>query len=65
MLRHRGFCFWSVVTAVTFVSQQDIREDIPVTDDGLLLLDDEDEDTEEYDWNNEPSAEDFGNLDID
>lgn len=42
-----------VVTAVTFVSQQDIREDIPVTDDDLLLLDDEDEedeDTEEYDW---------------
>lgn len=54
-----------VVTAVTFVSQQDIREDIPVTDDGFLLLDDEDEDTEEYDWNNEPPAEDFGNLDID
>ena len=39
-----------VVTAVTFVPQQDIREDIPVTDDDLLLLDDEDEDTEEYDW---------------
>lgn len=52
-------------TAATFVPQQDIREDIPVTDDGLLLLDDEDEDTEEYDWNNEPPAEDFGNLDID
>lgn len=54
-----------VVTAVTFVSQQDIREDIPVTDDDLLLLDDEDEDTEEYDWQNELPVEDFGNLDID
>lgn len=52
-------------TAATFVPQQDIREDIPVTDDDLLLLDDEDEDTEEYDWYNEPPAEDFGNLDID
>lgn len=38
------------VTAATFVPQQDIREDIPVTDDDLLLLDNEDEDTEEYDW---------------
>ena len=53
-----------VVTAVTFVSQQDIREDIPVTDNDLLLLDD-DEETEEYDWQNEPPVEDFGNLDID
>lgn len=52
-------------TAATFVPQQDIREDIPVTDDDLLLLDDEDEDTEEYDLYNEPPAEDFGNLDID
>lgn len=51
--------------AATFVPQQDIREDIPVTDDDLLLLDDEDEDTEEYDLYNEPPAEDFGNLDID
>lgn len=49
----------------TFVPQQDIREDIPVTDDDLLLLDDEDEDTEEYDWYNEPPVEDFGNWDID
>lgn len=54
-----------VVTAVTFVSQQDIREDIPVTDDDLLLFDDDDEDIEEYDWYNEPPADDFGNLDID
>ena len=38
------------VTAATFVPQQDIREDIPVTDDDLLLLDNEDENTEEYDW---------------
>lgn len=52
-------------TAATFVPQQDIRKDIPVTDDDLLLLDDENEDTEEYDWYNEPPAEDFGNLDID
>lgn len=51
--------------AATFVPQQDIREDIPVTDDDLLLLDDEDEDTEEYDWYNEPPVEDFGNWDID
>lgn len=54
-------------TAATFVPQQDIREDIPVTDDDLLFLflDDDDEDTEEYDWYNEPPAEDFSNLDID
>lgn len=45
--------------------QENIREGIPVTDDDLLLLDDEDEDTEECDWYNEPSAKDFGNLDID
>ena len=36
---------------------------MPVTDDDLLLLDNED--TEECDWYNEPPAEDFGNLDID
>lgn len=54
-----------ITIAATFVPQQDIREDIPVTDDDLLLLDDEDEDTEEYDWRNEPPTEDFGNLDID
>jgi hypothetical protein len=29
------------------------------------LLDDDNEDTEEYDWYNEPPAEDFGNWDID
>ena len=52
-------------TAATFVPQQDIREDIPVTDDDLLLLNDKDEDTEEYGWQNEPPVEDFGNLDID
>lgn len=52
-------------TAATFVPQQDIREDIPVTDDDLLLLDDDDEDIEEYDWYNEPPADDFGNLGID
>lgn len=53
------------VVAAMFVPQQDIRKDTPVTDDDLLLLDDEDEDTEEYDWYNEPPVEDFGNLDID
>ena len=42
-----------------------IKEDIPVTDDDLLLLNSEDENTEKYDWYNEPSAEDFGNLNID
>lgn len=52
-------------TAAMFVPQQDIREDIPVTDDDLLLLDDGDEDTEEYNWYNEPPVENFGNLDID
>lgn len=50
-------------TAATFVPQQDIREDIPVTDDDFLSLDD-DEEAEEYDWHNEPPVEDFGNLDI-
>lgn len=54
-----------VITAATFMPQQDSIEDIPVTDDDLLLLDDEDEDTEEYDWQNEPPTEDFDNLDID
>lgn len=54
-----------VVTAATFVPKQDNREDIPVTDDDLLLLDDEDEDAEKYDWYNEPLVENFGNLDID
>lgn len=42
-----------------------IKEDIPVTDDDLLLLDNEDEDTEEYDWRNEPPVEDFDDLVID
>ena len=41
------------------------KENIPVTDEDLLLLNDEDEDTEEYNWYNKPPAEDFGNLDID
>lgn len=54
-----------VVTAVTFVPKQDNREDIPVTDDDLLFLDNDDEETGEYDWYNEPPVEDFGNLDID
>lgn len=47
--------------------KQDYQQDkgILVIDDDLLLLDNEDEDTEEYDWKNEPPVEDFGNLDID
>lgn len=53
------------VTAATFVPKQDIREDIRVTEDDLLLLDDDDEEAEEYDWYNEPPAENFGNWDID
>lgn len=53
-------------TVVTFVPQQDNREDIPANEnDDLLLLNDEDEDTEKYDWQNESPVEDFGNLDID
>lgn len=55
-----------VVTAATFVPQQDNREDIPANEnDDLLLLNDEDEDTEKYDWQNESPVEDYGNLDID
>lgn len=55
-----------IVTAATFVLQQDNREDIPANEnDDLLLLNDEDEDTEKYDWQNESPVEDFGNLDID
>lgn len=52
-------------TAATFVSLQDIREDIPVTDDDFFDDDLDDEKAEEYDWYNEPPAEDFGNWDID
>lgn len=52
-------------TAATFVPQQDIREDIPVTDDDFFDDDLDDEKAEEYDWYNEPPADDFGNLDID
>lgn len=54
-----------VVTAATFVPKQDIREDIPVTDDDFFDDDLDDEKAEEYDWYNEPPADDFGNLDID
>lgn len=54
-----------VATAATFVPQQDIREDIPASEDDDFFDYDDDEDTEEYDWYNEPPAEDFGNLDID
>lgn len=55
-----------IVTAATFVPQQDNREDIPANEnDDLLLLNDEDEDTEKYDWQNKPHTEDFDNLDTD
>lgn len=53
------------VTAATFVPQQNIREDIPLTDDDFFDDDLEDEEAEGYDWYNEPPVEDFGNLDID
>ena len=33
--------------------------------DFVTFLDDDDEETGEYDWYNEPLAEDFGNVDID
>lgn len=52
------------VTAATSVPQEDIREVIPVTDNNLLLLDDNEE-AEKCDWYNEHPAENFGNLDID
>lgn len=52
-------------TAVTFVLQQGIREDIPLNDEDFFDDDLEDEEAEEYDWYNEPPVEDFGNLDID
>ena len=52
-------------TVATFVPQQDIREDIPLTDDDFFDDDLDDEEAEEYDWYNEPPVEDFGNLDID
>lgn len=52
-------------TAVTFVPQQDIREDIPLIDDEFFDDDLDDEGAEEYDWYNKPPVEDFGNLDID
>lgn len=52
-------------TAATFVPQQDIRKDIPVTDDDFFDDDLDDEKAEEYDWYNEPPADDFGNWDID
>ena len=53
------------VTAATFVHQQETGGNHITTDDNLLLLDDDDEEAEEYDWYNEPPAEDFGNRDID
>lgn len=37
-------------TAATFVPLQDIREDIPVTDDDFFDDDLDDEKAEEYDW---------------
>ena len=52
-------------TAATFVPQHDIKEDSPVTDDDFFDDDLDDEKAEEYDWYNEPPADDFGNWDID
>lgn len=52
-------------TAVTFVLQKDIREDIPLNDEDFFDDDLDDEEAEKYDWYNEPPVEDFGNLDID
>lgn len=53
------------VTVATFVHQQETGENHITTDNDLLLLDDDDEEANEYDWYNEPPAEDFGNWDID
>lgn len=54
-----------IVTTAIFTPQQDIREDIPANEDDDFFDYDDDEDTEEYDWYNEPPAEDFGNWNID
>lgn len=55
-----------IATATMFVSQQDIREGIPASeDDDDFFPFDDDEDTEEYDWDDEPYVEDFWNYDID
>ena len=48
-----------VATAATFVPQQDIREDVPASEDDDFFDYDDDE-AEEYDWYSEPPAEDFG-----
>lgn len=48
-----------IATAATFVPQQDIREDVPASEDDDFFDYDDDE-AEEYDWYSEPPAEDFG-----
>lgn len=54
-----------IIAIAAFVSQQDIRKDIPTSeDDDLFLLDDNDED-EKYDLDNELDTKDFWNCDID
>lgn len=52
-------------TAATFVPQQDIYKGDRMVDNGFFLLDKDDEDAEEYDWDDEPYVEDFWNWDID
>jgi hypothetical protein len=48
-----------IATVATFVPQQDIREDVPASEDDDFFDYDDDE-AEEYDWYSEPPAEDFG-----
>lgn len=49
---------------VTTVTHQDHRGLHPATEDDLLLLDDDNEEAEEYNWYNEPLANGFDNLEI-
>lgn len=52
------------ITAATFVPQQNIREDILVTDDDHLLIYNDNEEEEEYDLYSESLANGFDNLEI-
>ena len=54
-----------IIAIAAFVSQQNIRKDIPTSeDDDLFLLDGNDED-EKYDLDNELDTKDFWNCNID